>query len=205
MASFGAGQESQPLIEDDGAAGTSGRWMVVLVYCGIGLVLVGTYVWGVVTLINEYGTPVGLWGHIADPGNEWLLHTYYTSIGLATVGFFPALAHMLKAAPVLPKNTVIRICGLLAGFYVTELFWMPMCVAYIEKPSLLVYMLIRLQLACSGLLAVAWAVTVCTIPSSCAETTGSTLKLAGFVGTAYFAFHCAVLDAVVWPPMFYRA
>ena len=125
-------------------------------------------------------------------------------MGLAAVGYFPALAHMLLVAPTLPKSIVDRICACFAIFFFTELFWLPMCVAYLDQPNDTLFLCIWLQLGCSGLSAIAWAYSVLAIPSSSVEVSGRALQLAAFAGTAYFAFHCAVLDGIVWPPMFHK-
>ena len=148
---------------------------------------------------------MGLWGNMQKPSLDWLRYTYYASMGLAACGYFPALAHMLVVAPSLPKNVVDRICTFFAIFFFTELFWLPMCVAYLGNPNPTLFTFIWLQLACSGLSAIAWAYSVLTIPSSSVEVSGRALQLAGFAGTVYFTFHCAVMDGILWPPMFHHA
>ncbi|CAE8619589.1 unnamed protein product [Polarella glacialis] len=209
MAVSGTLSDARPLLGGqaaDPASAGAGSWkkllLVLGVYCGVGLLLCGTYVWGGLSLTHNYSTAVGLWGRIAAPGNEWLLHTYYASILLAILGFFPALAFMVQVAPDLPEKSLYTVCGLLLAFYITEMFWIPMCVAYIAKPSKLLFGVIRVQLAISGILAVCWAVAVCSLPAARTASAGKVLKSVGCAGTVYFAFHCAVLDALVWPPMF---
>ncbi|CAE7394322.1 unnamed protein product [Symbiodinium natans] len=191
----------QPLLGE--SSGRRGTVLVLLVYCGLGALLMADYVWGFATLVHRYHTAMGLWGRMAQPSLNWLRYTYYASMGLAAVGYFPALAHMLVVAGTLPKHVVDRICGFFAIFFFTELFWLPMCVAYLDKPNATLFLFIRLQLACSGLSAIAWAYSVLTIPSSSVEVSGRPLQLAAFAGTSYFAFHCAVLDGILWPPMFH--
>mmetsp|Transcript_143177 Transcript_143177/g.202475 ORF Transcript_143177/g.202475 Transcript_143177/m.202475 type:complete len:214 (+) Transcript_143177:47-688(+) len=197
------GGACQPLLGD--SAGRKGTYLVLLVYCGLGALLMADYVWGIATLVKRYQTFRVLWGHMSKPSLNWLRYTYYASMGLAAVGYFPSLAHMLAVAPTLPRSVVNRVCGFFAVFFFTELFWLPMCVSYLEKPNETLFLCIRFQLACSGLSAIAWAYSVLTIPSSAVEVSGRALQLASFAGTFYFAFHCAVLDGIIWPPMFHKA
>mmetsp|Transcript_102297 Transcript_102297/g.259813 ORF Transcript_102297/g.259813 Transcript_102297/m.259813 type:complete len:204 (-) Transcript_102297:281-892(-) len=188
---------------EDEKAGSYGTYSVVVVYCGVGLLLVATYVWGVVTLFEKHGDAMQLWGHIGDPGNEWLLKTYYASILAATIGFFPSLCYALTIAPRLPKSTVNLICGSLLGFYVTELFWMPMCVAYIEQPRAAVYVAIRLQLVASGSCVLLWAwAKFFAVPAHIVQEVSPCLRVSGLLGTLVFALHCAIMDATIWPPFF---
>lgn len=172
----------------------------------MGFVLMVTYVWGIMTLYTKYpesGGAAKLWGHIGDPEYKWLLYTYFTSIGMATVGFFPALAYALCIAHELPRGLVNKICGYFACFYVTEWFWLPMCVAYLASPSTLVYTLIRLQLLASGIMSLCWAYTkVFQVPCDVAKVASPALRISGKVGTCAFALHCALLDAIIWPPFF---
>merc|ERR1719253_354768 len=93
--------EESGLLEDRGA-GKYGTCAVVLVYLVVGSLLMATYVWGIVTLNDRYGSygAMRLWGRLySEPENKWLLHVYYGSILAATVGFFPSLGYALKVAP----------------------------------------------------------------------------------------------------------
>uniref|UniRef100_A0A7S2MKK6 Uncharacterized protein n=1 Tax=Alexandrium andersonii TaxID=327968 RepID=A0A7S2MKK6_9DINO len=201
---------AQPLLAGAEAvrAGKYGVCLVAVVYTLLGLVLCGTYAWGIIRLDGEFkqsGGAMKLWGRINDKGNEWLLSIYFTSIGLAAIGYLPSLAYAFFIAPELPRGLVNRMCGSLACFFVTELFWMPMCVAYIESPSSLVYTLIRLQLAVSGISGLCWFYfKVFAVPEEVEKTVGAPLRLSAKAGTAIFALHCAILDATVWPPFFHQ-
>lgn len=196
-----AGSEQAPLLQGPGSgAGRWGQVAVALVYMGVGLLLVATYAWGIITLNSSYGTGMKLWGRLRDPGNAWLLYLYYFSISLATASFFPATWLALSLAPKLSWEALRRVLGFFLGFYISEMAWMPMCVAYIAQPRGILYILIRAQLILSGVLAICWAVSVLTLPRD--PETGWRSKVAGYAGTFYFAFHCAVLDAIVWPPYF---
>mmetsp|Transcript_77078 Transcript_77078/g.202228 ORF Transcript_77078/g.202228 Transcript_77078/m.202228 type:complete len:223 (-) Transcript_77078:52-720(-) len=188
------------------AAGSYGTRAVVLVYLLAGSALMATYVWGVLALNAKYGHygAMKLWGRLyTEPDNRWLLHVYYGSILAATVGFFPSLGYALKVAPRLTRAKVNQLCGCFLGFYLTELLWMPLCVAYVESPSPATYAAMRLQLGASGLFALGWAyVKIFALPEEAVAASGPVLRALGVGGTAIFALHCAVLDAVVWPPYF---
>eukprot|EP00415_Alexandrium_ostenfeldii_P003338 UN3338 len=130
---------------------------------------------------------------------------YYTSIGSAAIGFLPSLAYAFCIAPKLSRDLVNKICGSLAVFFVTECFWLPMCVAYLESPSAAVYTLIRLQLAVSGICGLSWFYfKVLAVPDEVAATVSAPLRLSAKAGTTIFVLHCAILDAIVWPPFFHK-
>mmetsp|Transcript_3916 Transcript_3916/g.11331 ORF Transcript_3916/g.11331 Transcript_3916/m.11331 type:complete len:213 (-) Transcript_3916:29-667(-) len=195
--------EDSGLLEGRDSAGSYGTCSVLLVYLVVGSALMASYVWGVVHLNAEYGSygAMRLWGRLyTEPDNRWLLHVYYGSILAATVGFFPSLGYALKVAPRLTRAKVNQLCGCFLGFYVTELLWMPLCVAYIESPSPAIYAAIRLQLAASGVFALAWAyIKIFALPAEAVAASGPVLRALGVAGTTLFALHCAILDAVVWP------
>mmetsp|Transcript_469 Transcript_469/g.626 ORF Transcript_469/g.626 Transcript_469/m.626 type:complete len:208 (-) Transcript_469:68-691(-) len=196
VALLGAGQV-------DVAAGKYGTAMVFFVYMVAGSILMATYVWGITTLANEYGKdgPSMLWGRIAD--HRRLQHLYYGSIAAATVGFFPSLAYAFRIAPELSKPMVNKICGALFIFYVTEYAWLPMCVAYIKKPSQQLFLAIRIQLAISGLFLLIWAYfKLIAVPSEVTGKVNGCFRFIAYLGTLAFALHCAILDAIVWPPYF---
>mmetsp|Transcript_57845 Transcript_57845/g.134751 ORF Transcript_57845/g.134751 Transcript_57845/m.134751 type:complete len:201 (-) Transcript_57845:78-680(-) len=198
---------SEPLL-NDGRAGGYGIKAVLVVWCGLGIILLGTYAWGITTLDKEFadsGGAMTLWGHINDPEHVWLFNVYFTSGGLAAVGYLPALAYAFVVMPKLQPNLVNKICGWLLLFYLTELFWMPMCVAYIRSPSSTLFILLRLQLAASGVCGLCWAYfTIVAVPDEVALETNVALRWGAKIGMVVFALHCAVLDAVVWPPFFHK-
>mmetsp|Transcript_60808 Transcript_60808/g.144899 ORF Transcript_60808/g.144899 Transcript_60808/m.144899 type:complete len:200 (+) Transcript_60808:78-677(+) len=191
--------------EGRNGSGKYGTCMVFFVYMVVGSVLMGTYIWGILTLYNEYGKdgPAKLWGRIHEPRNEWLLNIYYYSIGAATVGFFPSLAYAFRIAPLIEKKLVNRICGCLFIFYVTECFWLPMCVSYIEKPKSKVFLAIRIQLGLSAIAGLGWAYfKLIAVPAEVKGRVNICFRILGYLGTLAFALHCAILDAIVWPPYF---
>mmetsp|Transcript_86011 Transcript_86011/g.233082 ORF Transcript_86011/g.233082 Transcript_86011/m.233082 type:complete len:202 (+) Transcript_86011:62-667(+) len=195
---------SRALLGTDGESpGSYSSWVVLGTYLGGGTVLCGSYVWGIAVLMRQYGTAMSLWGHLSDPGWAWLRYGYYVSMTVSAIGFFPSLVYAVRICRFLPKSKVNAICAWLLAFYISEMFWMPMCVAYINSPSTLMYTLIRIDLAMSGILALAWACSkLAAVPVEVQEAAGCCVRVLGTVGTAIFALHCAVLDAIVWPPFF---
>mmetsp|Transcript_120102 Transcript_120102/g.339860 ORF Transcript_120102/g.339860 Transcript_120102/m.339860 type:complete len:208 (-) Transcript_120102:94-717(-) len=189
---------STGLLQNTKGCGACGWWTVLLTYVGGGTIVCATYAWGAAVLAD----PSALWGRLRDPSNAWLLHVYYVSIALATLGYFPSLAYALHVAPTIDRARLQLICGLFAGFFVASCFWMPLCVAYLANKSLLLFVCLRVQLASAGVLGLGWAAALCSVGEPHSSSAGPPLCMAGRIGTFFFAFHCAVFDAILWPPFF---
>ena len=78
--------------------------------------------------------------------------------------------------------------------------WMPLTNAYVGNPGTALWVGVRVVLAIVGLASIAllWALLALQTQSS-----GIAYWLA-VAGSGYFAFHTAVLDALVWSALFHR-
>eukprot|EP00928_Gymnodinium_smaydae_P063101 TRINITY_DN46782_c0_g1_i1.p1 TRINITY_DN46782_c0_g1~~TRINITY_DN46782_c0_g1_i1.p1 ORF type:complete len:201 (+),score=10.20 TRINITY_DN46782_c0_g1_i1:161-763(+) len=190
--------ESRGLLRERGDGDLS-WWAIVASYTLLGAVLVGTYVWGFLILED----PSRLWGSLREANNRWLLCVYYGSILAAIIGYFASFAYVTQIAPVLTRRRWIPIAVFFNLFYISSCFWMPLCVSYIRDQRSSIYSCIRLNLLLSAFLVVGWASSVCLVSEEETPNVGAKLRLAGRLGTCWFAFHCAVLDACIWPPYFH--
>ena len=84
------------------------------------------------------------------------------------------------------------------GILVPSIFWMPLTYAYIGNPSAGIWTVIRLILILVGLssAALVWALLNLQIKEPAFP------YWLAVAGSAYFAFHAAVLDMLLWPILF---
>lgn len=179
--------------------GLSSMTKLMFVYLFLAFLLMVNYVWGIWTLFQRYGDATSAWGRIALPGNEWLLRIYYFGFAEATVGYFLNLNYIVRVGSVLPDKNVSSICTWFGVFFITEFAWLPMVVGYLRENRDWLFSLICLQLLCSGVAGIGWAYECAKLPHMASRVVRN-LGVAGAIG---FAAHCALLDALVWPPYFY--
>lgn len=78
--------------------------------------------------------------------------------------------------------------------------WMPLTNAYVSNPGTALWAGVRIVLAIVGLASIALLWALLTLK---AHSSGIAYWLA-VAGSGYFAFHTAVLDALVWSALFHR-
>jgi hypothetical protein len=81
---------------------------------------------------------------------------------------------------------------------VASAFWMPLTNAYVGNPSTGMWIGIRTVLALVGLGSIALMLALLTLQT---KVPGISYWLA-VAGSGYFAFHTAILDAIVWASLF---
>jgi hypothetical protein len=81
---------------------------------------------------------------------------------------------------------------------VASAFWMPLTNAYVGNPSTGMWIGIRTVLALVGLGSIALMLALLTLQT---KVPGISYWLA-VAGSGYFAFHTAILDAIVWAALF---
>lgn len=197
----------------------NGLGRILFVYIGLGSLLMGTYVWGVMTLNSKYPDgnamnptqygAMNLWGSLYDKNNRALLYVYYGGFVCATVGYFCNLGHIVQVADKgMHKETYNNICLSFITFFVSELFWMPCAVSYIANPTPALWWVMFFQLKVSGVAAIVWAWLNCRLTGTSGlsdseaaldmgEKNTGCPKL-GALGAVLFAAHCAILDGCVW-------
>ena len=81
---------------------------------------------------------------------------------------------------------------------IASAFWMPLTNAYVGNPSTGMWIGIRTVLALVGLGSIALMLALLTLQT---KVPGISYWLA-VAGSGYFAFHTAILDAIVWAALF---
>ena len=161
-----------------------------------GAAVIGSYIFG---LNAQAGGANVLWGGV--PNN--IRPIYTASMILSALGYFAFIYYILIRL----EPSQISIAGV-SGFtlfyiiflfiLVPSAFWMPLTNAYVSNPSTGIWIWIRTVLALVGLASIAllWALL-----TSQGKVPGTAYWLA-VAGSGYFAFHTAVLDAIVWAALY---
>jgi hypothetical protein len=161
-----------------------------------GAAVIGSYIYG---LNAQAGGANVLWGGV--PAN--IRPVYFISMILSALGYFAFLYFILfRLTP-----SEVSIAGIFSFslFYaiflvilIPSAFWMPLTNVYVGNPSTSMWIWIRTVLALVGLASIflVWALL-----SLQTKETGIAYW-AAVVGSAYFAFHTAILDAIVWAALF---
>jgi hypothetical protein len=122
---------------------------------------------------------------------------------LSALGFFAFLYYIFFRLD--PAQTTIAGVSGFTLFYVIFLLilipsalWMPLTNVYVANPGTGLWVLVRTVLAIVGLASIALLGALLTLHG---KVPGVSYWLA-VVGSGYFAFHTAILDAVVWAALF---
>jgi hypothetical protein len=161
-----------------------------------GAAVIGSYIFG---LGGQSGGANVLWGGV--PANIRPLYT--VSMILSALGYFAFLYYILfRLDPA--QISIAGISGFTLFYVIFVLilipsaFWMPLTNLYVSNPSTGIWFWIRTVLALVGLASIALVWALLTLQG---KVPGTSYWLA-VVGSAYFAFHTAILDAVVWAALF---
>jgi hypothetical protein len=171
------------------------RLIVLLINAIGGIAVIASYILG---LRGEAGADV-LWGGVP----ESIRPVYYVSMILSALGYFAFIYFILVKAD--PDKVVIGgrfgyslfypIFVLLLG---ASAFWMPLTNLYVGDPSTGIWIAVRVVLAIVGLASIALAWALLTLrPGNRGAAYWSAV-----VGSCYFAFHTAILDAILWASLF---
>ncbi|MFC1905278.1 hypothetical protein ACFLXL_00535 [Chloroflexota bacterium] len=175
-----------------------GTQQIILLVINIigGIAVIGSYILGLGTQTSGANA---LWGGISSS----IRPVYSISMILAALGYF-AFIYFILFRLVPAKVSIAGISGF-SLFYVIFLFilipsafWMPLTNMYIANPVPGLWIGIRTVLALVGLSSI---VLVWTLLSLQTKVPGIAYWLA-VAGSSYFAFHTAVLDAILWPVLF---
>jgi hypothetical protein len=161
-----------------------------------GAAVIGSYIFG---LNAQSGGANILWGGV--PAN--IRPIYTVSMILSALGYFAFLYYIFFRL----EPAQISIAGVTGFtlFYVIFIFmlipsafWMPLTNIYVGNPSPGMWFLIRTVLFVVGLASLALFVALLTLQG---RVPGVSHWLA-VVGSGYFAFHTAILDAIIWAALF---
>jgi hypothetical protein len=175
-----------------------GTQQIVLIVINVigGAAVIGSYIFG---LSAQQGGANALWGGI--PAN--VRQVYFISMILSALGYFAFLYFTLfRVAPDKVSIAGIFGFGLFYAIFLVILipsaFWMPLTNMYIANPVPGLWIGIRTVLALVGLGSIALVWALLSIKTAMP---GVAYWLA-VAGSSYFAFHTAVLDAILWPALF---
>ena len=161
-----------------------------------GIAVIGSYIFG---LSAQSGGANVLWGGV--PAN--IRPVYGVSMILSALGFFAFLYYIFfRLDPV--QTSIAGVSGFTL-FYVIFLLilipsalWMPLTNVYVGNPSMGTWILIRTVLAIVGLASIALLWALLTLHG---RVPGVSYWLA-VAGSGYFAFHTAILDAIIWAALY---
>lgn len=163
-----------------------------------GIAVIGSYVYG---LNAQSGGASVLWGGVP----ENIRPVYFVSMILSALGYFAFLYYILfRLSP--DEATIANTFGFSLFFAIFILIllpsalWMPMTNIYVDTPSTATWVIVRTVLTLVGIGSIALLWALFSLPTK--EGVAYWLAVAG---SGYFAFHTAVLDAVVWAALFKAA
>ncbi len=171
--------------------------LLVVIVLG-GAAVIGSYVVGIK---GKEGAADTLWGGVP----ERIRPLYGVSMVLSAAGFLAVLYYVFFRLA--PDEVVIggRLgFAILFPIFVVILapsaLWLPSSKLYVDKPSALKWVMVRVVLLLVGLasIALAWAFFALEVDNRDAAYWAAT------VGSCYFAFHTFVLDAIIWAALFRR-
>ena len=161
-----------------------------------GIAVIGSYFLG---LNAQAGGSGALWGGVP----ESIRPVYTVSMLLAALAYFAFIYFILFR--LVPAETSIGGRFGYSLFYaiflmilIPSALWMPLTNVYVGNSSQVIWFAVRtvLVLVALGSVALVWALL-----SLQARVPGVPYWLA-VAGSAYFAFHTALLDAIIWPALF---
>ena len=171
-----------------------GTQQIILLIINIvgGVAVILSYVYG---LRGQAGGANVLWGGVP----EGIRPLYFVSMIISAIGYFAFIYFLLFR--INPSQISIEYSLFYAIFLViliASAFWMPLTNLYVNNPGTGLWIGVRSVLALVGLgsIALVWALLI-----SQADPRGIAYWLA-VSGAGYFAFHTAILDAVVWAALF---
>ncbi|MFC1874539.1 hypothetical protein ACFLY3_00040 [Chloroflexota bacterium] len=161
-----------------------------------GVAVIGSYIFGISA---QSGGANVLWGGV--PGN--IRPVYGVSMILAALGYFAFMYYIFFRLT--PSEVSIAGTFDFSLFYaiflvilIPSALWMPLTNLYVGNPSTGMWIWVRIVLVLVGLASIALVWTFLSLQT---KTPGISYWLA-VVGSGYFAFHTAILDAIVWAALY---
>jgi hypothetical protein len=161
-----------------------------------GAAVIGSYILG---LSPQSGGANALWGGV--PNN--IRPLYGISMIISALGYFAFIYYILFR--LVPAEVSIAGKFDFRLFYIIFLvmlvlsaFWMPLTNMYVANPSTGIWIGVRAVLALVGLASIGLLLALLNLEG---KESGIFYWLA-VAGSGYFAFHTAVLDAIIWAALF---
>ncbi len=161
-----------------------------------GAAVIGSYIYG---LGGQSGGANALWGGVP----AGIRPVYGISMIISALGYFAFIYFILFR--LVPGEVSIGGRFGFSLFYaiflcilIPSAFWMPLTNMYVANPGTGLWIAVRTVLAIVGLASIGlcWALVSLQTKES-----GIAYWLA-VIGSGYFAFHTAVLDAIIWAALF---
>ena len=175
-----------------------GTQQIILLVINIlgGAAVIGSYILG---LNGQAGGASALWGGVP----ESIRPIYGVSMILAALGYFAFIYFILfRLVPgdvsIAGKFGFSLFYAIFLVILVSSAFWMPLTSVYVGNPSVGVWIGVRIVLALVGLASTALVWALLSLQT---KVPGISFWLA-VAGSGYFAFHTAILDAIVWAALF---
>jgi hypothetical protein len=172
------------------------RLLLLIINIIGGVAVIGSYILG---LKSHAGGADALWGGVS-PG---IRPIYGVSMILSALGYFAFIYFILFKLD--PAN--VSISGKLGYSFFSVLFililgasalWMPLTYVYLGQHAPAVWLAIRVVLLIVGLSSCVMVWALLNLNSG----TGGVAYWLAVAGSAYFAFHTTILDALTWPVLF---
>ncbi|MDD4876573.1 MAG: hypothetical protein PHQ86_05560 [Dehalococcoidales bacterium] len=161
-----------------------------------GVAVIGSYIYGLLTHPDGANA---LWGNISLSVRP----VYMVSMVLAALGYFAFIYFIFFR--LIPDEVNIAGRFSFSLFYIIFLvilipsvLWMPLSQAYIDDPGAGLWVGIRIVLSLVGISSIVLVLVLFNLQT---KMTGISYWLA-VAGSIYFAFHTAILDALLWPVLF---
>jgi hypothetical protein len=161
-----------------------------------GAAVIGSYIFG---LRAQSGGANVLWGGVP----ENIRPVYGISMILAALGYFAFMYYIFFRL----NPSEVSIAGIFnfSLFYaiflvilIPSALWMPLTNLYVGNPSTGIWIWVRIVLALVGIASIALLWALLTLHD---KVPGVSYWIA-VAGSGYFAFHTAILDAIVWAALF---
>jgi len=161
-----------------------------------GLAVMGSYVYAALAYPSELAA---LWGEVPAE----LLPLYTANMFLGAAGFFAYSFFVLfridpEQTMILNKAGYSLFYWIYLGILVPSALWTPLALQMLEEPSAVLWLLIRVVLALTGLSSLALLAALITLKP---KQSGWAYGLA-VMGAIFFCIQTVLLDAVIWPAFF---
>lgn len=169
--------------------------LAIIVIIG-GAAVIGSYVYG---FIAQPGSGNALWGGVPS----WLRPFYTISMGISVLGFFAFITFILfqinpAQVQIADRFGFSLFYIIFLGILIPSALWMPLTQMMTYHPNKILWLGIRLVLVVVGISSCALVWALLTL-----QTREPNLHYwLAVAGSAYFAFHTAFLDMILWPALF---
>lgn len=175
-----------------------GTQQIILLVINIlgGAAVIGSYIIG---LGGQAGGASVLWGNVPIS----IRPIYSVSMILSALGYFAFIYFILFRLT--PNEVLIGgrfgfslFFAIFLGILIPSAFWMPLTNMYVSNPSTGIWIAIRTVLVLVAIASIGLFLALLSLKT---KYSGVAYWLA-VVGSGYFAFHTAILDAILWAALF---